>query len=92
MAGLAKKRINFWVNPKKDLENLFTPVVTPRDNLATRSSMYVYLSVHILALAQGIIYAQTPLFLLAITSNDMKIHRPISELKYLTYVRSSILI
>ena len=61
-------------------------------NLATRSSMYVYLRVYILALAQGIIYAQTPLFLLAITSNDMKMHRPISELKYLTYVRSSILI
>ena len=32
MASLAKKRIlNFWVNPKKDLENLFTLVVTPRD-------------------------------------------------------------
>ena len=61
-------------------------------NLATRSSMYVYLRVYILALAQGIIYAQTPLFLHAITSNDMKMHRPISELKYLTYLRSSILI
>ena len=66
--------------------------VQNRLNLATRSSMYVYLRVYILALAQGIIYAQTPLFLLAITSNDMKMHRPISELKYLTYVRSSILI
>ena len=54
--------------------------------------MYVYLRVYILALAQGIIYAQTPLFLLAITSNDMEMHTPISELKYLTYVRSSILI
>ena len=32
MASWAKKRIlNFWVYPKKDLENLFTLVVTPRD-------------------------------------------------------------